>query len=303
MIPTHNTTLLEVILSSFGFWTSQPTTLTGATPHGLQSYVGATNSIPIWIDEYRPGARIEAKLALDQIIRDSWDGSATIKGGMHENRMKIQKLPARAPLVVTGEDTFTETSHAERMLMIDLPKDGRDADVLVEIRTLKSPAFGRAYLLWLLNLIRTDQLPMPPNVPDRKQQARSVGWWGYQLLDRFCQELCGYDLPEYNGTLAKNAHNEIERTPVIVEALIEAIDHSFGDNQVVCFREGNDLIVKVQPFCQRARAMGFTLPGGSKAVDRWLTEQYGAFKQMDPVYNRVTVVPNIMEGRDEDSKQ
>ncbi len=294
------TTILEVILSCFGFWTSQPTTLTGATPHGLQSYVGATNCIPIWIDEYRPGARLEAKLALDQIIRDAWDGSATIKGGMHENRMRIQKLPARAPLVVTGEDTFSETSHAERMLMIDLPKNGRNANTLTEIRSLKSPAFGRAYLLWLLDLIRHSAVPAVPNVPDRKQQARAVGLWGYRLLDQFCQDVCGYNLPKYDDSLAVRAHADIERTPVIVEALIEAIDHTYGDNQLVCWREEEDLIVKIQPFCIRAEKMGFKLPGGSKAVDKWLKEQFGAFKQMDPVHNRVTVVPNIMSGRDDD---
>jgi hypothetical protein len=266
----------------------------------LQSYVGATNSIPIWIDEYRPGARAEAKLALDQIIRDAWDGSATIKGGLHDNRMKIQKLPARAPLVVTGEDTFSETSHAERMLMIDLPKDGRNSDTLVAIRALKSPAFGRAYLLWLLSLIRQGVLPTPPNIPDRKSQARMVGYWGYQLLDRFCQELCGYELVPYDGRLAKQAHIEIEHTPVIVEALIEAIDHTYGDNQIVCWREGDDLIVKIQPFCVRATQMKFALPGGSRAVGKWLMQQYGAFYENDPLHNRVLVVPDIMTGRDDD---
>lgn len=297
------TTILEVILSAFGFWTVQPTTLTGATPHGLQSYVGSTNCIPIWIDEYRPGARIEAKFALDQIIRDSWDGSATIKGGLHENRMKIQKLPARAPLVVTGEDTFSETSHSERMLMIDLPKVGRNGEVLTDIRSLRSPAFGRAYLQWLLSMIRRGTLPEPPNIPDRKSQARAVGYWGYQLFDRFCQELCGYELPKYDDALAVQAHADIERTPVIVEALIEAIDHTYGDNQVVVIREEDDLIVKIQPFCARAVKMGFVLPGGSKAVDKWLRDNYGAFKQMDPIYNRVTVVPGIMAGRDEEDSE
>jgi hypothetical protein len=294
------TTLLEVMLSSFGFWTTQPTTLTGATPHGLQSYVGATNTIPIWIDEYRPGARLEAKLALDQIIRDSWDGSATIKGGLHENRMKIQKLPARAPLVVTGEDTFSETSHAERMLMINLPMEGRDASALVELRSLRSPAFGRAYLMWLLDMIRRGALPTPPNVPDRKQQSRAVGAWGYGLLDRFCQQLCGYDLPRYDDSLAVEAHADIERTPVIVEALIEAIDQSYGSgNQCVCWREEDDLIVKPQTFCARAAAVKFTLPGGSRAVANWLIQQYDAFYHNDPIHNRVLVVPGIMAGRDE----
>ena len=170
----------------------------------------------------------------------------------------------------------------------------------MDIRELHSPAFGRAYLQWLLDLIRSETLPAIPDIPDRRLQGRAVARWGYRLLDMFCQQLCGYSLPEYDETLVIAAHSEIEKTPVIVDALIEAIDHNGPDGQLVCWREDDDLLVKIQPFCRRAEQMGFKLPGGSKAVDKWLAEQYGATKTMDPVFNRVTVVPDIMKGRDED---
>lgn len=298
MIPTHNTTIIETILSTFGFWTSSPTTLTGTTPHGIQSYAGSTNSIPIWFDEYRPGARHDAKLALDQIIRDAWDGSSTIKGGMSENRMKIAKLPARAPLIVSGEDSFTETSHAERMVMIEMPKDGKNATALVRLRITPTGGFGLAYLEWLLANLAADTIPAPPDIPDRKAQARAVARWGYDLLDQFCHEVCGYALPTYDDRKVIEAHSNIERTPVIVEAIEAALNRHDQNGVAICFAEGDDVYVKPQSLVHYVKAYtDIQLPGKSRAVGTWLKEVYGAHEVTHHLHNRMLFVPGLLKGR------
>ena len=296
------TTLLETILRAFGFWCTSPTTLTGTTPHALQSYVGSTNAFPIWIDEYRPGARIEAKLALDQIIRDSWDGSSTIKGGMSENRMQIKQLPARAPLVVTGEDSFSETSHSERMVMIPMEKDGRNPKALMTVQGMKVNGFGHAYLEWLLDSMRAGTIPAAPNIPDRKSQGRAVAEWGYELLTQFVHEVCHYELPHYDDTLAERAHNEIESTPVIVQAIIDAIGLYDGQGQPIALADGDDVLVKPQALCQWVhKNTDLKLPGGSKAVGKWLQQSFNAEYQKHPMHNRVLFVPGLLKDYNRDA--
>lgn len=290
------TTLLQTILGAFGFWTATPVTLTGATAHGVHSYAGSTNAIPVWVDEYRPGARPEARLALDQIIRDAWDGSATIKGGLSENRMRVKKLPARAPIVVTGEDVFSETSHAERMVMVQVPKNGRNVDALVTVQSMAKEGFGRAYLEWLLASLATDTLPTAPNHPNRQVQTRAVAGWGYDLLDQFCREVLGYELPAFDSSLILRAHNATDETPVILEAAIEAIGHFDRDNHPIAWQEGPDLYVKPIALCKWVEQhTDIQLPGRSKAVTAWFIEQYGATSIKHPVYNRVLCVPRVLD--------
>jgi hypothetical protein len=294
------TTLLETVLGAFGFWTTTPTTLTGATAHGIQSYAGSTNSFPIWIDEYRPGARIDAKLALDQIIRDSWDGSSTIKGGMSENRMKIAKLPARAPLVVTGEDSFSETSHSERMVIIPMPKDGKNVRVLVRVQAMANGGLGHAYLEWLLDSLKNETIPAAPMVPDRKTQARAVAEWGYELLGQFCHEVCGYSLPTYDDSLAAKSHADIEETPVIVKAILAALERYDANQQIIATADGDDVYLKPISLVQWVtKNTDIQLPGRSDAVTTWLIQQFGAERMRHPMHGRVLFVPGILKEREE----
>jgi len=288
------TTLLGTILEAFGFWVTNPTTLTGTTAHAVHSYAGSTNAIPMWFDEYRPGARPEAKLALDQVIRDAWDGSATIKGGLSENRMHIKKLPARAPIAVTGEDTFSETAHAERMVMVPMPSKGRDEVALGRVVSLSHEGFGNAYLSWLLYLIRLGELPAPPAIPDRQRQARAVAEWGYSLLRQFSEEVCGCDLPPFDESVVKAAHLATADRPPILEAIAEAAGHVDRNNVPIVWNMGPDLAVKPGALCSwTKRERDIPMPGGSRAVAAWLVQAYDAVERKHPEYHRYLLVPGL----------
>ena len=291
------TTLLSTILDAFGFWCGQPTTLTGTTAHGVQSYAGSTNSFPIWMDEYRPGARVDAKFALDQVIRDAWDGSSSVKGGMSENRMRIKKLPARAPMVVTGEDSFNETSHAERMVMVPVPRTGKSVDALLAVQGGSSAGFGRAYLEWLLAQLRADTLPTPPDIPDRPAQARAVARWGYSLLQQFCSELLNLDLPAFDDTRVTAEHDETNREPIILEALIESLDKlDRSGTPISWLGEDGCLYTKPVALCKWVeQSTDLQMPGKSRAVRSWLVEQYGAQDVRHQVYGRVLQIPDGKE--------
>ena len=277
------TTLVREVLDAFGF-ASSPVTLTASTPHAVMSSVAATNAVPTWFDEYRPGARQDSKMALDQAIRDAWDSSASMKGGLSSNLQAITFLPASAPIVVTGEDAFEETSHAERMVIVPIPKDGRNAEVLVALRSLDRTGFGRAYLSWLVHAYGSDTIPAPPVLPDRMAQSAAVPKWGYDLLQQFTREVCGYELPGYDESLVLREQKEAAQTSPILEAMKAAYAKLWEGTPIV-WQDGEDLCVKQTELCAWAKKNDFTLPGGRKAVGKWLKERFpGSENQKDTVY-------------------
>ena len=60
------TTLLSTVLSAFS-GADITTNLTSTTKHALASFMACTNAFPVWFDEYRPGARKDTQMALDQL--------------------------------------------------------------------------------------------------------------------------------------------------------------------------------------------------------------------------------------------
>lgn len=290
------TTILHTILRSFGFWMKSAPTLTGSTPHAILSYAASTNALPIWFDEYRPGARLDARMALDQVIRDAFDGSSRISGGMYESRMKIKAMPAMAPLIVSGEDSFTETSHIERMVLVNMPKEGKNPSAWTSCNAAKTGGLGFAYLSWCLEQLRSGQLPALPRNPDRAAHSLGVAAWGYTVLNDFCQTVCGYSLPEFDGSRCATNQKAAKDRPVILEAIDLTRNIQDPNGTMISFVDPNgDGYVKTQSLCKWCQQHSdIKLPGGSKAVQRWLEEMYKATSVRHPSLGRCMRIPNLL---------
>jgi hypothetical protein len=293
------TTLVRTVLESFGYWTQPAQGLNGSTPYGISALGSSSNALPVWVDEYRANVRPDSKLALDQLLRDAWDGAATIRGGTTENLSMVRATPATAPLVVTGEDTFSETSHIERILLINLPKDGRNESALtmVEGRYLGDPEFPSpvdgwpifsalqeffsAYIEWLLFLKANGLLPEVPNIHDRPEHGRAVAQYGYKLLQQFTKEigLGGDVLPDLDLSRVKADQEEAARADLIAELIEEAVDVKDHDNRSIVWDYNGYRNIRVGAFCQWVKLNRTeTLPGGQKAISKYLQEQVGARK-------------------------
>lgn len=172
------TTLLLEIMSAFGY-ANREFNLTSTTPHGVMVTVSATNGIPIWFDEYRPGARRDTLEAFNQALRDAWTASTATRGGIHRNLQALARFTTSAPIVVSGEDTFHETSHVERMVVVRVPQAGRNPDALSMLRKREDRGLGFEYLSWLVDNHWAGALPRPaiPN-SSRPAQAQAVVAWG-----------------------------------------------------------------------------------------------------------------------------
>jgi hypothetical protein len=123
------------VLEVLGFWITEPMTVSRSTPHGVNGLGASTNVFPVWFDEWRQNVRrVDTRLAIEQLLRDAWNGGSSVKGGGNQdNVMELTGLPACAPVRVTGEDTFSETSHLERLVLINLPSAGRNRGALAAI--------------------------------------------------------------------------------------------------------------------------------------------------------------------------
>lgn len=269
------TTLVQTILETFGFWCKQPTTLTSTTPHGVSSYAAATNAFPVWFDEYRRGARVEAKQRLDQVIRDAWDGSSAVKGGVGDEKQAVHAFPARAPIVVTGEDGFSETSHAERMVLVQMKMEGRNPDALRWLDTAPRAGFGTAYLHWLVKALDEDLLPSAPDLKSRPAQARAVAAWGYELLQQFTRETVGYELISFDESRIAREHSSAASLPPYIEALAEALNRESHDGKPVAWVDGDDICFRSQDLGRWAlQRTDIVLPGGSRAMVAWFRERW-----------------------------
>lgn len=272
------TTLVEETLAAYGWHVNS--TLTATTPHAIQSLVAATNGVPVWIDEYRRGARVDTKQAFEQIMRDAWDGSASMKGGMVEsNKQILMERPATAPIVITGEDVFAETSHLERMALLNIPHNGKDPEALAVVRNSDLSGFGYAYLSWLVDKYWDEKLVAitEPPLADRPGWVMAVLEWGWELFTSFFRDVYNVDLPmELDLTMVKKSFGEAATANPIIDAVIWGHDERDRDMRPLCWQQDGTTYVRVRSLLSEYRKMdGPPMPGGERAVTNWLSEKFG----------------------------
>ena len=153
----------------------------------------ASNSFPIWFDEYRPGARDDAKKTLDQLLRDTYTGQVSTKGAVNTNRAEVAQILTDTPVIVTGEDTLSEKSHIDRSIVINIPMEGKNREALDYFDFESS--IGYTYLKWLHTNYLTTEVKLPDNhelgdtVEGRQLNNYRVLQYGYNLLQHFVFDL------------------------------------------------------------------------------------------------------------------
>lgn len=273
-------TLIRAVLESLGFGIA--TTLTSTTPYGIASFVTCTNAAPVWVDEYRRGARRDTREAFEQLLRDAWEGLASYKGGRSDNLSKLTKVEAIAPLLITGEDAFIETSHLERMVTVPIPSRGRSPETLATLRSRDTRGLGRAYLDWLVVRLNDGTMPALPNLLERSAQAQAVARWGYGLWVEFARDVVGdaaLRLPQYDDTLVAGAARRGADKPVIIEVL-EACESRVTPNGPVAWRNDQDeWCLRLHDLVSEARRLELPLPGGARALRLELEERYEVIEE------------------------
>lgn len=277
---TGKTTLISEVLRVFG-WNGHEHNLTSTTPHGVAVTVASTNGVPVWFDEYRRGTRHDTREAFNQALRDAWTASEAVRGGLRSNLSSLSVFQAQAPIVVSGEDAFSETSHAERMVIVTIPPDGRNVQALERLRAGQA-SIGRLYLRWLVERAQRGD-PVAPTIPmaDRPQQANHVLEHGWGLLSEFAMEVWSLQLPELDLSDVEEERAAILRVNPILDAVNWGLNESDRGNKPLAWASDDDVYVRVRALVTTVRKDNILdLPGGERAIIQWLRERYrGRAKQ------------------------
>lgn len=275
------TTLLSTVMQAFS-GADISTNLTSTTKHALASFMACTNAFPVWFDEYRPGARKDTQMALDQLLRDAYTAQISAKGGLGEHWSEISAMHTHAPVVVSGEDTFVETSHTERMVNLPLPHAGKNPDALRQVKDWGPTGLPRAYLEWLSRQIASGAVSLvpepfgPAGLPGRGRDNLGVVRLGWRLLDEFVMTHGAPSLGEPDLSLVVAAASEASSHNPIRDALLWAADEGFTTANFIA-RSDEYLWVRVDSFVAFIERSGaFQLPGRAAAVKRFLTDHYEA---------------------------
>lgn len=276
------TTLVETMVRNFT-GTLIANNLTATTKHSVFAFIGSTNAFPVWFDEYRPGARKDTMETLNQLLRDAYTGQASSKGGMGDNWAEVTSVPMGAPLIVSGEDAFSETSHTERMVLLALPVDGKSRETLERVKAWGDHGFAHAYLEWLHDGFDQGYLPAirnfeagPEDLPTRQRLNIGALELGWALLSQFCFSHGGVELGEPDWGLVVDEGREAASHNPIKDCILWAIDQD-SDGDMVFVDHGEGLVhVRAENLVAGAAKIGFPLPGGPKAIRAYLRSHYGA---------------------------
>lgn len=109
------------------YYTADPVTITpGSTPFAFQAMLGATGSIPVMLDEYKPHTMSSDTLEKYRaLFRDSYNMKTVSRGGGSkkiDNYAALSKLTLAAPIAFIAEAIETEPAIMERSVVVTLQR-------------------------------------------------------------------------------------------------------------------------------------------------------------------------------------
>lgn len=291
------TTLVETTVRAFtGTLLSE--TLMDTTKFAMGGLAAALNFAPVWFDEYKIEAGERNLNDVRQLIREAWNGKGGRKGGDAGNWQKISKYPRNAPVIISGEESFTEVSITERAVTVVLPVGGRNPVALSQVQSWGDTGYSYNYLKFLHEGLKNDSLPEirnfnagPTNLQPRQQTTLGVLYLGWELLRLFLRangidpEKAGWTIPEFESVIQEM--QESSHTNPYREALLWATAKPDSYTFSKIDQEQDRLIIEVESlmnYVSRNSSMKF--PGGKQATERSLKALYGATEEIVQLDNR-----------------
>lgn len=125
---THNTEFTSAFLKLHYYRQEPASTTPSSTPYSFLSFVGGTCSIPILMDEWKPGSlNREIAEKYRAIFRDAYNMKDSSRGGGTRTIDKfnaLSRVPLSAPISFIAEAAETETAIVERSVMVPFRRSG-----------------------------------------------------------------------------------------------------------------------------------------------------------------------------------
>lgn len=278
------TTILDTVLTSFGFGGGE-VNLTSTTRYGISMMVAGSTGVPVWIDEVRRGGRKDARESLEQTIRDGWTKSRSLRGGMGTNLSRVHSTVASAPLIVSGEDMFSETSLVERIVMLRVPADEGWRGSLAA-RDLGH--MGLAVVRWLTDGGGTMPVLVSNNRPALCAEILEHGWGMFQQFALLHGVIVGEleKAPEWSM-----GEGEEIKDPVLDLLIwgLQETDRSF--RPLAWEGERGSIYVRTRELLKAGEDLDFDIPGGERSTANWLVEWAGGGSRVRSQNGRALKLP------------
>jgi hypothetical protein len=212
-----------------------------------------------------------------------------MKGGANDQNLSaLAAVRTHAPIIVTGEDSFSEVSHLDRSILVHVVKE--EQGPIEWAQQLPVGPFAARYL-WSLTTtphqMHVERPPVhePPPVPSslgilgprpgRNVAVLHVGW---DLLQRFLWMENGPDLPEPDFSRVIEAYETAKEEDPIRDLLLLCYENDtplptvwrHPTDDMVCIHAQNVLT-------EAGRHASIVLPvSNARSLKRTLTEAYGA---------------------------
>ncbi len=269
------TNMLRTALGAFGFGTE--TNLTTTTPFGVDCMVNSCVGFPVWFDEYRGGAREDSMSRLRQLLRDAYYGQPSMKGGMRQQATELTEVTTWSGIVVSGEMSSQETSHRDRMVMIDLDPEARNRDAYRWLQDRERTAgLGRA-LLEFLAAREPSLFKVAPHgdagLPDRFRETLGFVKTGWDAWVHFRWTVAGLSDAPPGPDFDELAHGRRDVEDPWLEAL-KACEGVYRDNFKIVEQTDEGVRLIPNEVIVEARRVGIELPARASELVQWLRRRY-----------------------------
>lgn len=262
-------------------------TLTGTTPFAVITSFSSTNGFPVIFEEYRNGARDDAKQIFEQLARDAYTMQPSEKGGMKSSWADITSIVPTAPVIVSGEDMFSEGSHIERMILLQMERSGQNTKAFKEANSWLHNGLPYAILTWWHRSLMDGTIADLKVTPYTKagdlgpRQRTNIGilqlsWKYLQMFMNDAEDSLAD--PDFSMVISElreaNIHTPIE--DALRWCLEEADASSFVRLQ------DDHVLVRIENFVsfinerKRRGDLSFTLPGRAPSVKKYIQSKFDA---------------------------
>lgn len=239
--------------------------------------VSSSIGFPVWFDEYRGGARADSMERLRQLLRDAYYGQPSMKGGMKVQATELTEVTTWAGIIVSGEMSSGETSHRDRIVMLDLDKEQRGKEAYAWLQD-KSRTEGLGHSLLTFLAKRPDVLfKIEPQgsatLPDRFRDTLGFVQAGWEAWKHFRWDQGLHDSPVGPDLALLSGEREKSEDPWL-EAIkaCEGVADRHG-NWIVS-QEGDSVALIPSEVIVEAKRIGIELPARSNELIQWLKKRY-----------------------------
>jgi hypothetical protein len=199
-----------------------------------------------------------------------------MKGGMSQQMTELTEVTTWAGIIVSGEMSSTETSHRDRMIMLDLEKDSQNKQALEYLRVTETTGLGYALLEYLAS--RPDSLfrvrPQgPADLPDRIRDALGFMQTGWDAWKHFRWEQGITEAPA-EPSIEKLASERRQVQDPWMQAIHECAGVLTRDGTAIVEQTEAGVILLAGEVVVEARRLQIELPARANELVSWLRNRY-----------------------------